>query len=109
MSEKVIFRKIINGIPIVVTVNDEKLEQNDKMNNLNFCYVKVGDIWSINMGEDMTIIIKALLSEEFTVLAYGSEHLIAFRNDLERTGVISKETNNLISELRKDKRPKTII
>ena len=28
MSEKVVFRKIINGIQIVVAVNDEKLEEN---------------------------------------------------------------------------------
>lgn len=98
MADKVVFSTIINGTPIIVTINDNRT---DEM-NADFFYIKVEDTWSINQGSDMTLVVKALITENFDVLAYGSEHLIAFRNDLERANVISKAENDNIGRLRRE-------
>ena len=116
MSDNAVFTKIFGQKAIIIAVNDKIDEK--RFENNNFFYIKVIDLydddnecnkWSLNTNFDMGIVIKALVTGNFELLALGTEHLIAFRNDLLDNGIISQEEYDRIDELRKNKKPQRII
>lgn len=62
MKEKIIYAKILGGKELLITVDTEKQADN------RFCYVKIGQKWSIQKTEDIATIIVAFEHEKWELL-----------------------------------------
>lgn len=116
MADYEVFTKVIGSKAIIVTTNDKVDEK--RFENNDFFGIKVIDLydddcetnnWSLNTNVDMGIVIKALVTGNYELLALGSEHLIAFRNDLLDNGIIYQEEYDEIDRLRRNKKPRMVI
>lgn len=98
MADIPIYTKIFGHKAVIVTVSDTINE--GKYTNNNFA-VKIVDlydnnceknIWSLNKGEDMCLVIRALETEDFSLLNDASVYAVPLACDLYHNGIIDDDT-----------------